>query len=67
MANLLTHFILDSNAYEYNLGLTDYQALAEVMAELKGKAILSINDHPEMRAVFKRFTVRPVLREKSCW
>ncbi|HNR13385.1 MAG TPA: DNA adenine methylase [Thermodesulfobacteriota bacterium] len=57
--------------YEHNLGLEDYQALAGVMDGLTGKAILSINDHPEMRTVFKRFNMRPVsltysVSEKTC-
>lgn len=33
----------------------EYDDLARVMAGLKGKAILTINDHPEMRAIFGRF------------
>lgn len=37
-----------------------YEQLARVMASIKGKAILTINDHPDMRRVFKRFPSRSV-------
>lgn len=33
----------------------EYERLAAAMAGLKGRAILSINDHPDMRRVFKDF------------
>lgn len=29
-----------------------YEALAQLMREIKGKAILSINDHPDIRRCF---------------
>ena len=32
-----------------------YEKMAEVMARLKGKAVLSLNDHPDIRRVFGRF------------
>jgi DNA adenine methylase len=35
--------------------LAEYEALAERMARMKGRAILTINDHPEMRSLFDRF------------
>ena len=35
--------------------LDQYQQLAEIMQSLQGKAILSINDHPEMRETFAAF------------
>ncbi len=30
----------------------EYQAMADTMSRLKGKALLSINDHPAIREVF---------------
>lgn len=33
----------------------EYEAMAEIMANIKGKVILSINDHPDIRACFARF------------
>ena len=47
--------------YKHNFnGLEDFQALAELLAGISGKFILSINDVPEMREVFGRFTIKPV-------
>ncbi|MGS1014127.1 DNA adenine methylase [Rhodanobacter sp. UC4450_H17] len=37
---------------------TEYEQLAEVMANLLGRAILSINDHPDIRRAFARFKQR---------
>lgn len=39
---------------------SDFDQLAAVLGELKGQFILSINDTPEIRAVFKSFTTEPV-------
>jgi len=33
-----------------------YEKLAETMADAQGKAMLSINDHPDIRALFKDFS-----------
>lgn len=38
----------------------EYQALAEVMRSCKGKLILSINDHPDIRDVFAGFRMEQV-------
>lgn len=38
----------------------EYQRMAELMAEAKGKVVLSINDHPDIRALFKGFSLTPV-------
>ena len=35
--------------------LADYQCLADCMASLQGKAILTINKHPDMVRIFSRF------------
>lgn len=40
--------------------LEQYDRLAEVMASLQGRAILTINDHPAMRERFDRFPGRTV-------
>lgn len=34
--------------------------MAEVMRTMKGKAILTINDHPDMKAVFAGFSTKEV-------
>lgn len=51
--------------YQYNLGLEDYQEMAEILAGIKAKFILSINDLPEMREVFKGFKIKPVTLKYS--
>lgn len=55
-----TLFFLDppywrTTGYGQSFGLDQYEALAATMAELKGRAILTINDHPAMRQVFGRW------------
>lgn len=32
--------------------------MAQLMAGMKGKAIISVNDHPEMRKAFKGFRMK---------
>lgn len=46
--------------YKHNLVLEDYIEMARVLSAIKGKFILSINDHPDMREVFKDFKIQPV-------
>ncbi len=55
-----TLFLLDppywqTEGYGGPFGIEEYDALAETMAGLQGRAILTINDHPEMRRRFDRF------------
>lgn len=45
----------DTEGYGRPFPIDEYEQLADVMAGLKGRAILTINDHPEMRRVFDRF------------
>lgn len=53
--------------YEHNLELEDYQEMATILATIKSKFILSINDHPQMRDTFKAFKIKPVtLRYSVC-
>ena len=46
--------------YHHNLEIEDYREMAEILGGIKAKFILSINDLPEMREVFKDFKIRPV-------
>ena len=46
--------------YNHNMELPDYEEMAALLAGIQGKFLLSINDTPEMREVFKPFTVEPV-------
>lgn len=62
-----TLFYLDppywGNENDYGEGLFgrgDFEQMAELLAGIKGRFILSINDRPEVRDVFKEFTLQPV-------
>ena len=46
--------------YEHNMTLEDYVELAGQLKNIKGKFILSINDHPDMRETFGAFNIKPV-------
>jgi DNA adenine methylase len=46
--------------YAHNFELSDFKELAHTLANLEAHFILSINDHPEMRIVFKKFNLKPV-------
>lgn len=46
--------------YQHNLELEDYLEMAEILAGVGSKFILSINDTPEMRKAFKAFNIKPV-------
>ena len=50
----------ETEGYGQGFGIEQYEELAEVMASSKGRAILTINDHPEMRRLFDRFPGRSV-------
>ena len=41
-------------------GWEQYEALADRMATIKGRAILTINDHPDIRRLFKGLPVKSV-------
>lgn len=60
-----TFFYLDPPYYKapyyaHNLELPDYKEMAGILAKIKAKFILSINDLPEMRKVFKWLRIKPV-------
>lgn len=55
-----TLFLLDppyweTTGYGEPFPMDQYEQLAAMMQALKGRAILTINDHPAMRALFDRF------------
>lgn len=52
-----TFFFLDppyweTEGYGVPFGIEQYERMAAVMREIKGRAILTVNDHPTMRQVF---------------
>jgi len=46
--------------YKFNFGEDDFRQMAEYLQRLKGKFILSLNDRPEVREVFRGFEIEPV-------
>lgn len=63
-----TLFYLDppyfGNERDYGAGLFDrgqFEAMADTLAGIRGRFILSLNDHPEVRRIFARFTLEEVL------
>jgi len=60
-----TLFYLDppywkTEGYGVEFAFSEYERIAEIMRTLQGHAILSINDHPDIRRIFKGFTLHPV-------
>ena len=46
--------------YRFNLGEADFEKLAGQLKKIRGKFILSLNDVPEVRALFDEFHIRGV-------
>lgn len=46
--------------YRHNFSHTDFEKLAERLGKLRGKFILSLNDVPEVRSLFRRFHIKEV-------
>jgi DNA adenine methylase len=44
--------------YKFNFEEKDYVELAEHLSKLKGKFILSLNDEPEIRRIFRQFSIK---------
>lgn len=47
-----------TEGYGGTFGLDQYEALAETMRKAKGRVLLTINDHPDMRRVFDGFRLK---------
>lgn len=47
--------------YRYNLEDSDFAKLAERLAKVKGKFVLSLNDVPEVRMLFRSFRVKQII------
>ena len=48
------------NCYEHNFVEQEFLDLAEVLAGIKGRFLMTINDTPEAREMFERFTIEEV-------
>jgi DNA adenine methylase len=46
---------LETEGYGVDFPLGEYERMADLMGRIKGKAILSINDHPDIRRIFGNF------------
>jgi DNA adenine methylase len=46
--------------YRYNFSEADFEKLAERLGKIRGKFVLSLNDVPEVRALFHRFYIKEV-------
>ncbi|NML62279.1 DNA adenine methylase [Massilia sp. RP-1-19] len=60
-----TLFYLDppywqTEGYGVDFGLEEYVKIADLMGRIKGKAILSLNDHPDIRRIFGAFQMDTV-------
>lgn len=49
-----------TEGYGVEFGFHEYEAMADALRRLKGKAIVSINDHPDIRRVFAGFHMEEV-------
>ncbi|SDF72491.1 DNA adenine methylase [Onishia taeanensis] len=49
-----------TEGYGVEFGFEHYERLAELMATVKGKILVSINDHPDIRRVFAGFDKKPL-------
>ena len=47
----------ETEGYGVDFGWDQYQALAATLATLKGRAILTLNDHPAIRELFAKFHI----------
>jgi DNA adenine methylase len=60
-----TFFYLDPpyyarNLYRFNLTHDDFVKMAERLGDLRGKFVLSLNDTPEVREIFRAFKVKGI-------
>jgi DNA adenine methylase len=50
----------ETEGYGIPFELEQYERIADAMRTMKGSAVLTINDHPTMRKIFKGFTLQTV-------
>jgi len=60
-----TLFYLDppywqTEGYGVEFGLVEYEKMAELLGRLQGKAVVSLNDHPDIRRIFSAFQMDTV-------
>lgn len=52
--------------YRHNFEHKDFERLAEALAGLKGRFLMSLNDHKQVRRIFKPFRIEKVSTKYSC-
>jgi DNA adenine methylase len=50
----------ETEGYGVDFPLREYEKMAALLKRLKGKAIISLNDHPEIRRIFADFQMDTV-------
>lgn len=60
-----TFFYLDppyygTEDYKHNLAHDDFESMAAILDDLRGKFMLSLGDRPEVRTIFKRFKISSI-------
>lgn len=50
----------DRKLYNHNFEREDFELLAERLGPLKGKFVLSLNDVPEVRTIFRKFKLKTI-------
>ncbi len=66
-----TFFYLDPpyygiKGYRLNFEPKDFEDLAQELARIRGRFLMSLNDHPEVRKLFNAFKICPVALKYSC-
>lgn len=51
---------LDTGGYKANFGKSDHRRLAELLARIKGKFLLTINDCQKIRTLYRGFSIQKV-------
>lgn len=49
-----------TEGYGVPFGFEQYEEMAELIGRIKGKAIISLNDHPDIRRVFGRYHIESI-------
>jgi len=52
--------------YRHNMAEPDFVELNTMLRGLQGKFLLSLNDHPRLRAIFSGFEIETVLTRYTC-
>lgn len=47
----------ETEGYGVDFGIKQYQEMALLLGQLKGKAIISLNDHPQIREIFAAYQI----------